>query len=373
MRQTCNCVVAVFLGAMIFGTASVADEPEAGAGGTSSRADSNKEKQFSPDQEVVEPAQADSDEPFAKEFSLKQAADYLDAAALHWTRTQECATCHTNVPHLLARPVLSKLYPPTGEVRAAFEHWSDNWDDLAKGKTPISAVTRASSLTINDMMTTGTLHPSTLNALDRMWQLQRNDGGWDWRLNNAPPMKSDEHYGVTFAAVALGKVSGDYVRTPQAQKGIEGIRKYLTTHSPHSLHHRAMVAWASLGIQGLMSASERQEVIENMLDLQRADGGWSAPSLFGDWKGWELDDEELESDGYGTGFVVYLARLIGITTTDARIQRGIQWIKNNQRESGRWFTASIGSKNPYDGNRISTAGTAMVLLALDACGEIQQH
>ena len=110
-----------------------------------------------------------------------------------------------------------------------------------------------------------------------------------------------------------------------------------------------------------------------MLDLQRADGGWSAPSLFGDWKGWELDDGELESDGYGTGFVIYLARLIGITTTDARIQRGIQWIKNNQRESGRWFTESIGSENPYDGNRISTAGTAMVLLALDACGEIQQR
>jgi hypothetical protein len=142
MKQTFGYVIVVLLAGMFFGTASVADERKAGAGATSSRADSNKEKSFNADLEVVEPPLADEDEPFAKEISLRKAADYLDAVAVHWTRTKKCATCHTNVPYLLARPVLSKQYPETGEVRAAFEQWSDHWDELTKGKTSTMAVVR---------------------------------------------------------------------------------------------------------------------------------------------------------------------------------------------------------------------------------------
>jgi squalene-hopene/tetraprenyl-beta-curcumene cyclase len=319
------------------------------------------------------PPRADADEPLASELSLSAAAKYLDAAALEWTRTRKCATCHTNVPYLMARPLLSNLYPEPTEVRSKFEQWSDNWDEQVPrgGQIPASAIALGATLAINDSLTSGKLHASTRRALARMWEMQREDGGWDWRVNDAPPMKSDEHYGVTFAAVAVGTLPAEYTQTAEARRGISRMRKYLKEHPPHSLHHRAMIGWASLGLEGLMSAGERRHVIDRMLDLQREDGGWSADSLFADWEDWDLDDNDLESDGYGTGFVIYLARRIGVPASDRRLQRGIEWIKTHQRESGRWFTASIGPDNPYGDNRISTAGTAMVVMALDACREIQ--
>src|SRR4029077_17214026 len=73
------------------------------------------------------------------------------------------------------------------------------------------------------------------------------------------------------------------------------------------------------------------------------------------------------SDGYATGFVIFVARQAGLPANDARLQRGLTWLKNNQRESGRWFTPSQAWHKQH---LISNAGTAYAVLALAACGEI---
>ena len=49
---------------------------------------------------------------------------------------------------------------------------------------------------------------------------------------------------------------------------------------------------------------------------------------------------------------------------DAAIQKGIAWLKSNQRESGGWFTKSINSDRYHF---LSHAGTAYAVLALKAC------
>ncbi len=48
-----------------------------------------------------------ADEPLAKEFSAVQAARYIDRAALTWQKKKKCATCHTNMGYLFARPALA--------------------------------------------------------------------------------------------------------------------------------------------------------------------------------------------------------------------------------------------------------------------------
>ena len=75
----------------------------------------------------------------------------------------------------------------------------------------------------------------------------------------------------------------------------------------------------------------------------------------------------LASDGYATGFAMYVARQAGVPADDKRLQRGIDWLKAQQRESGRWFTPSLGF---HKAHLISNAGTAYAILALAACGEI---
>ena len=117
---------------------------------------------------VPAPAPLFAEEPLARSFSLESAARSLDVGALHWQKTRKCAACHTLVPYLMARPSLAAVSPEHGETG------------------------------------TGKLHPLTRQALDRMWGLQRADGGWQRPFRETQPFKSDEHFGVTLAAVGIG-------------------------------------------------------------------------------------------------------------------------------------------------------------------------
>src|SRR5437899_3216956 len=54
----------------------------------------------------VAPAANRSDEPLAKSFSWEAAANFLDAAAIDWTKQRTCFTCHTNYAYLMARPLI---------------------------------------------------------------------------------------------------------------------------------------------------------------------------------------------------------------------------------------------------------------------------
>ena len=107
------------------------------------------------------------------------------------------------------------------------------------------------------------------------------------------------------------------------------------------------------------------------MSLQLEDGGWSTAGFLTDWKGLARDDgdplDTKTSDGYGTGFVMVVARELGLAAEDERLQRGLQWIYSHQRESGKWFT-----KSPVNdaGNLISNVGSAYVVLALQSCGRL---
>jgi len=158
-----------------------------------------------------------------------------------------------------------------------------------------------------------------------------------------------------------------YAETPRARAGLEKLRMYLKNNPPKSLHHRAMIAWCSVRIDGIATQAERNQTLADLLTLQLDDGGWSTSALLTDWQP-RGDGQPLEtatSDGYGTGFVIVVARELGVPADDRRLTRGIDWLLANQRESGKWFTRS-----PVRdcGNLISNAGSAFAVLALQACG-----
>ena len=52
---------------------------------------------------LEKPAANSPDEPLAKRFSAAKAVDFIDRASLHWQRSRECVTCHTNGAYLLGR------------------------------------------------------------------------------------------------------------------------------------------------------------------------------------------------------------------------------------------------------------------------------
>ena len=56
-----------------------------------------------------------ADEAMAGRFSLEKAAEYLDRSALNWQKTKKCATCHSNLFYMAARPNSSVSWSSVAE------------------------------------------------------------------------------------------------------------------------------------------------------------------------------------------------------------------------------------------------------------------
>ena len=316
------------------------------------------------DEPAAKPADLDvnrKDEPLARRFSLDQATRFLDSAAVAWTQKKNCFSCHTNYAYLYARPAIEAKAPAHDEVRQALEalvvkRWPDKgprWD--------AEVVASAAALAHHDAKTTGKLHPATRAALDRIWKVQRKDGGVSWINCGWPPMENDDHYGVTLAALAVGVAPENYAKTEQAQQGLDRLRAYLKANPPQNLHHRAMILWAASYLEGFMTDAEKKMAVNDLIAQQRPDGGWSAASL-GNWKRADKLEQDLQtSDGYGTGFTLYVLRRAGVKADEPAVKNGIAWLKSNQRESGRWFTRSLNRDNKH---YLTHAGTAFAVMAL---------
>lgn len=311
-----------------------------------------------------------ADEPLAVAFSPEAAAKYLDRSALNWQKTKKCATCHTNLFYMAARPALGSTFADSGEVRGFYEdylevRWAKRKPKEAQGFWPVVV---GAGLTINDAQATGKLSDVAREVLDIVWTVQRADGGWKWPHCDYAPLEIDDHYGVTLAALAVGIAPDRYAETPQARAGLEKLRVYLKNNPPKSLHHRAMLAWCSVRLAGIATPADRDRALSDLLALQRDDGGWSTASFLSDWKELEPSPVALKaSDGYGTGFVIVVARELGVSADDPRLKRGIEWLLTHQRASGKWFTRSP----VHDcGNLLSNAGSAFAVLALQSCGHL---
>lgn len=305
------------------------------------------------------------DEPIAETFSLEKSVEYLDKVSLKWTEERKCGSCHTTYAYLMARPALSdKPSPAMTEIRKFFEHRVANWD-TAKPRWDTEVVATAAALAFNDAKTTGRLQPLTRQALDRMWKLQQPDGAWKWLKCNWPPMEHDDYFGAVYAALGVGVAPDGYAQNESAKEGLAKLRRYFEKTAAPDLHHRTMLLWASLYLDGLMTKEQRQATIDQLLALQRSDGGWNLPSL-GNYKRHDgtPNDKDARSDGYATGFVVYVLRQAGVPTNHEKIRRSIAWLKGNQRISGQWFTRSL-SNDAY--HFISHAGTAFAVMALKSC------
>jgi squalene-hopene/tetraprenyl-beta-curcumene cyclase len=272
----------------------------------------------------------------------------------------------------MARPMFGDPKAPALlRMRKFFEDRVADWDKGGRGaglpegtEGVTEVVATASTLAFHDAQSTGKLHPLTRRALDRMWTLQRQDGSWAWNKHRLPPMEHDEYYGVAFAALGVGYAPDGYAQTDKAKAGLAKLRKYFRANKAPDLHHKTMLLWASLKVEGLLTDEGRRAISKELLAAQRPDGGWSLPSL-GSWKRRDgKPNDPSVSDGYGTGFVVYVLRQAGVPAGHAQMRRGVAWLRANQRESGRWFTRSLNNDRAH---YITNAGTAFAVMALRAC------
>ncbi|MCA9105791.1 MAG: terpene cyclase/mutase family protein [Planctomycetales bacterium] len=303
-----------------------------------------------------------SDEPLADEFSLPSAVRFLEHSSLAWTRDRQCFTCHTNFLFLMASPEHEPDNAAHLEIRQALESMvTERWP-ISGPRWDAEVVMAAATLAINDRRTTGQLHETTRVALERMWSVQRADGSIDWLKCGWPPMESDDDFGVAMMALAVGAAPEEYQRSEATIAGLQRIRDYLDTHPAPTLHHGAMLLWADSYLDDdLLTPQERSQTIAALIELQKTDGGWSAATL-GDWTRADGGEQDTtHSDAYGTAFVTFVLQRCDSEAHEEPIERGLDWLRTNQRASGRWFARSLNRDNAH---YLSHAASAFAVLAL---------
>lgn len=324
-----------------------------------SRADDPK----SGKREDVKIIKVDGSEPLVGTFSLDRATAFLDRTSMAWTKKHKCFTCHTNFIHLIALSDFEKKPRYYQTVRESLgELVSVRWKEKGP-RWDAEVVMAAATLALVDRSGSGELSPVARQALDRVWDVQREDGGFDWLKCDWPPMESDDEYGAAMAAVAWSAAPANYRKTEAASQGRKRLKDYIREQGLKRLHHRGLLVWADRLGGDWLSEEEVGEIKDQILKIQNGDGGWNTPSI-GKWK--REDDREVDrnSDGYGTGFAIFVLRQAGLPSDHPAIAKGIAWLKANQRASGRWYTRSVSRDNRH---YLTHAGTAMAIMALKAC------
>jgi squalene-hopene/tetraprenyl-beta-curcumene cyclase len=347
-------------------------------------------------------------------WNPQAAAAYLDRRESWWmawppaTRDHGtfCVSCHTAVPYALARPALRAALgevSPSENERKLLDNVTLRvrlWQTAAPFYTESSGAgktlqSRGTESILNALILastdarSGKLSDNTRAAFDHMWELQNKTGdqrgAWAWlNFGNEPFEAADsQYYGASLAAVAVGTAPENYRTAPKLRSALMLLGDYMRRECDRQpLIHQVVSLWASTGWRGLLAPTQQKTIVDNILDKQQPDGGWSLSSLGWTWMGSNLrslvnlwirsNDTPMaaKSDGYATGLIVFVLEQAGVPNADAHMQRGRSWLVRNQNQSeGQWPGYSmVNRRDPSSGTGrfMNDAATAYAVLALTA-------
>ena len=341
----------------------------------------------------IEIPDANAEEPTLKTFDQEAAAKYLDDGAVAWTQTYRCIACHTSGTYMAERPALTKTLGPPREELLKYYTVAVNTQAVSKGD--FWYVWRALGLAQWDQHVKGELSDDTAAALKEMFSRQQADGTWEMakRRIQLPHVTSGLELAVQAArAVAAAPGWLENLEDKEQLAGVERLKTYLREQEPRNDYELALLLRVDTLLPDVVTSEERDKAIAMLLRQQQDDGGWSTrrmsapdnwsprldPRLVAHLKS-KPDADNPGSDAYMTGLAIVVLRESGIPAEDKRIQRGIAWLKRNQRQSGRWWLESLTfpvrkpGDTPGDKRRHFTTfiATAQAMRALDLCGELE--
>jgi squalene-hopene/tetraprenyl-beta-curcumene cyclase len=338
------------------------------------------------------------------------AAAYLDQREDRWIEWKGaargstfCISCHTNVPYLLARPQLRRasgeesLSPDERRLFDGVDKRVLNWKtDQAyygdsKERPRQSEDSRGTESVLNAFVLasrdaqTDSLSEDTRLAFENMWneQLETGEakGAWPWQQFGLDPWESNisAYYGATLAIAAVGMAPENYRMSPDIQGHLALLRAYLKSeYKNQCVLNRIELLWAATKFPGLLDPDTRQQIVDEALRKQRADGGWILPSLVAP-RGWRArllalfnrrpdgSPEPTGSDGLATGLILSALLQSGVPRNNTSVERGLDWLVKNQNASGSWTAYSLNEEHDPQSNVgrfMSDAATAYAVLAL---------
>ncbi|MEQ1748255.1 MAG: hypothetical protein ABL974_02450 [Prosthecobacter sp.] len=337
-----------------------------------------------------------ADEPRVKAFgpeTIKAAAKYLDDGATCWVREKSCVNCHTTGPYLSERPA---LIPQLG--RANEEIVVDFIDLVPKEVKEVketatksgykhmpgafTAVWRSLGLAEWDKHVTGKTSEHTDCSLRDMFERQSASGAFVSHGEvEIPHITTDFELSLQAAraiTAAPGWITG--LQDEVLRSKIEKLKSWLRAPGIKNDFDRVLRLQLAHYMPDLVPQTERDAALVLLSSKQHTDGGWSTRdmSALNDWH-FEMseyvtnlitnlpDAANPESDAYMTALAIVLMRQNNVPVADERIQRGLAWLKKEQRVNGRWWMQSL-----YRGNYhyITYIATCQALKALALCGEL---
>ncbi len=349
--------------------------------------------------EGIEVPAATAEEPKVKAFgpdTVQAAAKYLDDGAHYWVRARSCLACHSTGVYMVERSALTKqLGKPSAEVLQSFIASVPKAPGQPGEANPHTSVWRSSGLASWDRHVAGKLSEPT-----------------DRSLRHTVMILPDDNMYATIKLVEIPYITTRFELTVQAMRAIvtapgwlaslkdaellarvERMKKMLREHRPINDYELALKLQLANLLPELVSKEEREAAVAMLWRKQLPDGGWSTRRM-SDLLRWRLevhpptkrqpwtgaidptvvsliqnlpDAANPGSDPYMTGFAIVLLRESGVPSGDERIRRGITWLKENQRVSGRWWMHSLFRGNYHYSTYI---GTAQALRALALCDEL---
>lgn len=335
-----------------------------------------------------------ANEPRVKQFgpeSLAAAAKYLDQGAISWVREKACINCHTTGPYMAERPALTKyLGAPVEEVRDDFVESVPSADPPKDGETPKrkpnanAAVWCSMGLAEWDNHVTGKLSEATDRSLRDMMTRQAAHGGFPSTGEVEIPHITTDFELTLHAARAVTAAPGWLDGLKEKNETdllarVEKMKGFLREAEPRNDFEVLLRLQLATYFPDTVTTEQKERALTLLREKQHTDGGWSLRDMSAteNWRT-EMSDTVLnlirglpdaakpESDPYMTALAIVLMRQSDIKTSDDRIQRGLSWLKREQRVSGRWWMHSL-----YRGNYhyITYIATAQAMKAFALCDE----
>lgn len=176
------------------------------------------------------------------------------------------------------------------------------------------------------------------------------------------------------AAMAVASAPGwikSLAEDDELRAKVDLLKTYIRETEPPHEYAQVLQLWTSLRLEGILDADQQAEIVKLIRTKQKPDGGWSirqfaTPEQWGagNRAGKLRDEPEFitqPSDGHMTGLALLVLQEFGVASNDVQSAKGLTWLRQNQRESGRWWTRSL---NTDKWHFITYSGTAYPLLAL---------
>ena len=306
--------------------------------------------------------------------SVDRAIGYLQAESAAWLNTRKCAACH-HVPMPLwalseadrqgyaidkkyLTDTIESLLGSRDKLLASkiFPNPADPPDPRPQGRglnlgLPFLAVAAQSMISLE----AGQKQSLKLIA-EEIVKKQQPDGSWEFFATlRRPPINESQTTDAAWIIMALQGETGP--NAPESRRAaLAKAIAWLDAAKPSDIHQDKalkVLMWA----RSNKPREKIQVTIDELLALQRADGGWSQTV------------PELRSDAFATGQTLYVLSLFGYTAERTEIKKAMDFLVATQKPDGSWPMISRSTPDGSPGSAklltpITCAASSWATLAL---------